>query len=56
MLRRLWRGQCHEGRAAEDEGEDLMGSDEPQFLGLCEIGRRIQKRQLSSVEVTKALI
>ena len=33
-----------------------MGSDEPQFLGLCEIGHRIQKRQLSSVEVTKALI
>jgi amidase len=32
-----------------------MGSDEPQFLGLCEIGHWIQKRQLSSVEVTKAL-
>jgi amidase len=33
-----------------------MGSDELHFLGLCEVGRRIQKRQLSSVEVTKALI
>jgi amidase len=33
-----------------------MGSDELHFLGLCEIGRRIQKRQLSSVEVSKTLI
>jgi amidase len=33
-----------------------MDSDELHFLGLCEVGRRIQKRQLSSVDVTKALI
>jgi amidase len=33
-----------------------MGSDELHFLDLCEVGRRIQKRRLSSVEVTRALI
>jgi amidase len=33
-----------------------MGSGELHFLDLCEVGRRIQKRQLSSVEVTRALI
>jgi amidase len=33
-----------------------MGSEELHFLDLCEVGRRIQKKYFSSVEVTKALI
>jgi hypothetical protein len=36
--------------------EGLMGSEELHFLDLCEVGRRIQKKRLSSVEVNKALI
>ena len=37
-------------------GSETMGSVELHFFDLCEVGRRIQKRQLSSVEVTRALI